>query len=48
MILKKDMTAQQDDYKICFNRKYSVVFIFFFYVSVAKARVWDIFYQAVK
>lgn len=31
MILKKDMTAQQDDYKICFNRKYSVVFIFFFY-----------------
>lgn len=25
---EKDMTAQQDNYKICFNRKYSVVIIF--------------------
>lgn len=31
---EKDMTAQQDNYKICFNRKYSVVFIIFFFSTV--------------
>lgn len=27
--LKKDMTAQHDDYKICFNRKECMLYLFF-------------------